>query len=86
MIKKTLSFFLIIGFLLTINPVSAQKENPDKINFPQQKVFSLPDNAVQIDDNVYKLTPTRDPKSGEMVEGYAIVHRKNPMKLNQRQI
>jgi len=68
---------------LAINSASAQKENSSKINFPQQKVFSLPDGAVQIDDSVYKLPQARDPKSGELVEGFAIVHRKNPVNFNK---
>lgn len=43
-----------------------------------QKVkFELPKNAVQVSSNVYKLGKAYDKKSDALVEGYAIVHRKD---------
>lgn len=39
--------------------------------------FELPQNAVQVSDNVYSLGKAYDKKSDALVEGYAIVHRKD---------
>lgn len=43
----------------------------------QKAKFQLPANAVQVADNVYSLGVAFDKKSGQQVEGYAIIHRKD---------
>lgn len=43
----------------------------------QKAKFSLPASAVQVSDNLYSLGIAYDKKSGQKVEGYAIVHRKD---------
>lgn len=41
------------------------------------KKFQLPANIVQVADDVYSLGAAFDKKSGEQVEGYAFIHRKD---------
>src|SRR3989338_8921913 len=43
----------------------------------QKAKFQLQKNAVQVADNVYYLGKAHDRQSGDQVEGYAIVHRKD---------
>lgn len=43
----------------------------------QRAKFQLPANAVQVADNVYSLGTAFDKKSGQQVEGYAIIHRQD---------
>lgn len=43
----------------------------------QRAKFQLPANAKQVADNVYSLGTAFDKKSGQQVEGYAFVHRKD---------
>ena len=60
--------FMAISWLAPQREVSAKSQ---KVN------FRLPASAVQINDNLYSLGTAFDRKSGEKVEGYAIIHRKN---------
>ncbi|MDO8575053.1 MAG: matrixin family metalloprotease [bacterium] len=51
---------------------------PNMVLAKGQKVnFQLPASAVQVSDNVYSLGKAYDRKSDALVEGYAIVHRKD---------
>lgn len=42
--------------------------------------YSIPSNARQISDNVYDLGTAKDFKTGKEVQGYAIVHRNEPVR------
>ena len=55
---------------LTYQPQAAQAKDGSK-------KFQLPANVVQITNNLYSLGTAFDKKSGQQVEGYAIIHRKD---------
>jgi len=67
--KKILIILIALAFLT--QPVFAKSPNKD---------YKLPDNAVQISDNVYSLGTTYDKQSNSFVEGYAFVHKKEKAK------
>jgi len=49
-----------------------------------QPTWKLPDGAVQVENDVFYLGSKKDPQSGKMVEGYAFIHRSEPIKSNAR--
>src|SRR3989344_1786116 len=73
MIKKITAIFSLLNLLFFVNPVLAIDSNSHAT-----KKYDIPDSAVQISDNVYSLGKTKDPKTGKQVEGFAVVHYKNP--------
>src|SRR3990167_10891494 len=73
MIKKITAIFSLFNLLFFVNPVLAIGANSQ---VPKQ--YNIPDSAVQISENVYSLGKTKDPKSGKVVEGFVVVHYKNP--------
>jgi len=62
---------ILIALAFLAQPVFAKSTNKD---------YKLPDNAVQISDNVYSLGTTYDAQSNSLVEGYAFVHKKDNAK------
>ena len=41
------------------------------------KSFALPEDAVQISEDLFRLRASKDPGTNENVEGYAIIHKKS---------
>ena len=74
MIKKLLAFYGISAMVIAALLVAG---TPSKAAPSRERGYSLPKDAVQISDNLYSLGTTRDPKTGKLVEGYAIIHRKD---------
>lgn len=59
------------ALFLTAGQTTAQKTDlPDN-------TFRIPDQARRINDNLVYLGTSRDPQSNKVVEGYAIIRRKN---------
>ncbi|OGD90079.1 hypothetical protein A3D07_03510 [Candidatus Curtissbacteria bacterium RIFCSPHIGHO2_02_FULL_42_15] len=73
MIKKITAIFSLLNLLLFVNPVLAIG-----VSSHATKQYDIPGSAVQISDSVYSLGKAKDPKSGKVVEGFAVVHYKNP--------
>src|SRR3990172_12559709 len=73
MIKKITAIFTLLNLLFFVNPVLAIGTNSQVA-----KQYNIPDSAVQISDNVYSLGKAKDPKTGKDVEGFAVIHYKNP--------
>ncbi|MDO8183695.1 MAG: matrixin family metalloprotease [bacterium] len=67
--KKILAFSILLGLLVTASPVGAVV-NVNKV--------SLPATAVEVAPNVFSLGVATDPTTGRQVEGYAIIHRREP--------
>ena len=73
MIKKITAIFSLLNLLFFVSPVLAVGAYSQNT-----KQYNIPDSAVQISENVYSLGKTKDPKSGKVVEGFVVVHYKNP--------
>src|SRR3989304_10612663 len=73
MIKKITAIFSLLNLLFFVNPFVVIGSNSRAV-----KQYKIPDSAVQISDNVYSLGKAKDPKTGKVVEGFAVVHYKNP--------
>jgi len=73
MIKKITAIFSLLNLLFFASPVLAMGANSQNT-----KQYNIPDSAVQISDNVYSLGKAKDTKTGKVVEGFAVVHYKNP--------
>lgn len=41
-----------------------------------KEAFSIPQDAQRLTDTLYRLKPSKDPKGGGSIDGYAIVHKK----------
>jgi len=67
--KKLIASSILISFALPV--LAIQPENPG---------YSLPPNAKQVAENVYSLGFDYDSDTHGIVQGYAIVHRKNEAK------
>jgi hypothetical protein len=67
---------LIIVVALSAQAVSASPERVPAINNKSGKSVLIPAHAVQLADNVFSLGLALDEERGDVVEGYAIVHRK----------
>lgn len=74
MAKKIFPIFTIICVMLAAGLVLA-KPSQDSAK-PENKTAAIPKTAKQIGDGVYDLGWTTDKKTGEKVEGRAIVHYK----------
>jgi hypothetical protein len=70
--KMILSLALAVSFLA--NPAFATK--------PSNPGFTLPSNAVEVSPNIYSLGKAYDSATHELVDGYAIVHKKNDAKTS----
>lgn len=77
MTKKIIAIYIILGLLLTVMPVLAEPDLDANKKSREDKVVRIPLKAVKIDDDVFSLGQEFDPKSGQLVEGYAIIHRKD---------
>jgi len=75
MIKKILSFYTVISMLATVVAVSVFPGVAAEARRPEREV-KLPKQAVQVEDNVFSLGEIQDPQTGQMVEGFAIIHYK----------
>lgn len=74
---------LAIVFLLLIGGKSFAFVKLSQVTIPLslpttnwQETFKLPDTAVKIAEDLYKIPKAKDPGSGLEVEGYAIIHKK----------
>jgi hypothetical protein len=74
MIKKVLALYGIIAAFTALVLVLTVTS---PIKAATHKGYELPKDAKQISDTLYYLGTKKDPKSGEQVEGYAFIHRKD---------
>lgn len=74
--KKLLIILIVLGFIAASVAWLAY-ESRTVLAKGQRAKFQLPANAVQVADNVYSLGTAFDKKSGQQVEGFAIIHRKD---------
>jgi hypothetical protein len=65
--KILFSLLAITGLFMSINPVKGAEKD---------KVFSLPENAVEVTPNVFSLGSAYDKVTHSSVEGYAFIHKK----------
>src|SRR4030042_3717522 len=72
-ITKAVSIFSLLNLLVFASPVLASNGNGQLT-----RQYKIPDSAVQVSDNIYNLGTAKDPKTGKQMEGYAIIHYKNP--------
>lgn len=73
--KKIFAFQMIAVFLASTVPALAAP--PVFVNatvVPSGQSVVIPETAAQVADNVFYLGKAKDPASGEIAEGYAIVH------------
>ncbi len=77
MTKKIIAIYAILGLLLTVMPVLAKPDLELGKEKREDRVVRIPLEAVEVDDDVFSLGQALDPKSGQLVEGYAIVHYKD---------
>ena len=61
-------FVSVLSLILNVNLTFAK---------PADKGFKLPSNAIEVTPNVFSLGEAYDMKSHKLVQGYAIVHKKN---------
>ena len=87
--KIVLSFCLSI-FLFTVPFVFAQSNEatpadeaepaieatPAEEAQEAKEAFSIPEDAQKLTETLYRLKPSKDPKTGSTVDGYAIIHKK----------
>lgn len=72
MFKKILVIILFLSLVFGANLAVAAKQNNR-----EDRQFKIKDDAVEVGDGVYSLGQAYDSQSHELVEGYAIVHKKN---------
>jgi hypothetical protein len=64
-------------FVFSYLPASALVAEPvTNEKAPKAPALSIPEHAVQVADNVFSLGEAIDPATGDVVEGYAIIHYK----------
>ncbi len=78
---KLTKFSLILAVLALIFSTSVALAQPDRVpahvnKTPEPVNVIIPALAVEVADNVFSLGTAIDPVSGQMVEGYAIIHPK----------
>jgi|SRR3989344_2436798 len=73
MTKKLTSIGLTLSLLFAVSTVLA-KSNSIQVTNPSSNTFSLPTHAVQVADNVFSLGQAIDPATGQLAQGYAIIH------------
>ena len=84
MARKLIASHIIVGLLTVVSPVvAAPPEFVEKTVVPAQQTVSIPLTAAQVADNVFFLGTASDPSSGEVVQGYAIVHYERGAKESQ---
>ena len=75
-----IGFLVLLAFVLVgnVQAVPAVPDAPSAPNSPTapNKPFALPNDAVKISEDVFRLRPSKDPGTGETVEAYAIIHKK----------
>ncbi|GIW61468.1 MAG: hypothetical protein KatS3mg089_0320 [Patescibacteria group bacterium] len=71
---------LIVGKSFAFVKLSQVTTLPSLSPTNWQQTFRLPDTAVKIADDLYKIPKAKDPVSGLDVEGYAIIHKKAKFK------
>ncbi|QQG44389.1 MAG: matrixin family metalloprotease [Candidatus Roizmanbacteria bacterium] len=74
--KLTLLTLVIISAFVFVVSFSTQSQAQKNSSSSSSRTFQLPNSAVKIDENIYKLGKAKD-KDGKEVEGYAIIHYKN---------
>lgn len=67
---------LIVGKSVAFVKISQVATLPSLSPTNWQQTFRLPDTAVKIADDLYKIPKAKDPGTGIEVEGYAIIHKK----------
>lgn len=72
--KKLISLSVLLSFAATIPAGAITRE---EISNPAGRVVSVPANAIEVAPNVFSLGSSIDPGTGKVVEGFAIVHKKN---------
>lgn len=78
MIKKSgFIYFTIFALVLAASVPALAKVNKEEAVNAAGKVFSLPAQAVEKSPGVYYLGEAIDPGTGQMVEGYAFIKRKD---------
>jgi len=86
---------LIVFILVLTGSAKAVPTAPDAPSAPSSpsspsapsapnKPFVLPNDAVRISEDTFKLRPAKDPSTGETVEAFAIVHKANFKKAAAR--
>lgn len=81
MIKKLILPTLIICLVILTGITHAAA--PDTLTVtntksPKAPVFTIPDKAIRVTDNIFSLGSAFDPGSQSIVEGYMIIHKKTP--------
>ena len=71
-------FFLTGLFVLIFGaPIAAaQTPNPQVVSHPPGKTWSIPSDAIEVSHGVFHLRSAIDLTTGKMVDGFAIVHKK----------
>ncbi len=76
-LSLTLVFLLlIVGKSFAFVKLSQVTTLPSLPTTSWQQTFKLPDTAVKIAEDLYRLSRAKDPGSGLEVEAYAIIHKK----------
>lgn len=73
--KKLMAVSGVISLVMGMTPMFAWSKS--------RPTWSMPSGAVQVDDNVFYLGQKTDPKTHQLVEGYAFIHRANNVKNSQ---
>ena len=66
MLRKFTSLIALLGLVAVVSPSLAAKPT----------TLELPEQASQVAENIFYLGTAQDPSTGQVVEGYAIVHPK----------
>lgn len=79
MIKKSILVLMFAGIIAIAIPALAMPEKIVTTVIPSKHGQSviIPSHAVQMADHVFGLGQAIDPATGDIVEGYAIIHPKN---------
>lgn len=81
--KVIFSLTGLIAFALFTQAAAAQMPDPTSVSNPAGKTFSIPARAVEVSPGVFSLGSAVDPVTGNVVDGFAIVHKKEATAARQ---